>query len=357
MKDGNSKAWRVCKHASQAAISITAAGAGVVIGAGEFLYNTTSLLWYPDKEVEELEREVKNQSIRYDKVIRNKAAVLDSGIISGVVIADFVASPNSVPESVISAYEAAYPTLAATSTFTDAVQRYTDPEELRGFLAGIKGKLFEVQYVDYLNRGNLPDDYSAELASSANQPGWDIVITGPYQTVVDVLQLKATDSVSYVVESAKRYPDIDVVTTEEVYSQLLLHANIENIDIIDSGISEDSLAELIAESLDIGYGASEFLGAKIPVAALALIALSAYTEQDKNIYQKSFSFGGRSAKALIAMGVGGFVTGFSTWWIGLIGAVGTRLLADRGKQKRLRHRQLKDIVQNNEAVIKSYAYL
>ena len=357
MKNNQSLPWRFTKYASKVAAALGLTGIGAVKGASEFLYNTASLLWFSRERIETLDRQINDQSDRYEKVIRNKSATIDSGIIAGVVIAEYLSTPDTVPQEVELAFQAAYPNLAESSTFLEALQVYDDPAALRGFLAGIKGKLFEIQYVDYLNDGNLPDGFVAELAEVANQPGWDIAIIGPDQSLADVLQLKASDSVNYVIESARRYPDIDIVTTDEVYSQLLLHSNIENYEIINSGISEDSLVELIATSIEIGNGVSGFLDSKVPIASMALIAFSAFTEEQKTIYQKSFSFGDRSAKAMIALGVADFLTGFTTWWVGLLGAIGTRLLSDRGRIRRKRYRQLKDIVENNERIIKRYAYL
>ena len=304
-----------------------------------------------------MERQIDDQAERYQKVIRNKSAEIDAGIIAGVILADYLAAPDTVPEEIEQAFEAVYPNLAATGSFTETIERFDTPESLQGFLAGIKGKLFEVQYIEYLNSGNLPEGYLAELASTANQPGWDVAITGPDQAIVEMLQLKASDSVNYVMESAVRYPDIDIVTTEEVYSQLLLHSAAENYDIINSGITEDSLAELVETAADFTYGASGFMDTRIPIASLALIAFSSFSDKQKTLYAQSYSFGDRSAKTMIALYLGGFVSGFTTWWVGLLGAVGSRYIADRGRTARLRHKQLKQIVATNEQTIKRYAYL
>ncbi len=43
------------------------------------------------------------------------------------------------------------------------------------------------------------------------------------------MQAKVTDSGSYVQSAIERYPSIDVVTTEEVYSHLVVAAVGENI--------------------------------------------------------------------------------------------------------------------------------
>lgn len=88
-----------------------------------------------------------------------------------------------------------------------------DAHQLQGLIAGIKGKLFEIRYVDYLNDRHLPDGFHAELAHSANNQKWDISIFGDDGTMHNAIQLKATESVSYVHHALERCPNIDVVIT------------------------------------------------------------------------------------------------------------------------------------------------
>ena len=47
-------------------------------------------------------------------------------------------------------------------------------------------------------------------------PGWDLQIVDRFGERVDVLQLKATESMSYVKEHLERYPDIRVVVPEDL---------------------------------------------------------------------------------------------------------------------------------------------
>ena len=91
----------------------------------------------------------------------------------------------------------AYPEKAAAMNFKTAVENLDD-YQLDGFINGIKGKLFEIKYTDYLNDGNLSDGYQAAMAQaamaqSATQPGWDIAIRDSNGNIDDVLQLKATE--------------------------------------------------------------------------------------------------------------------------------------------------------------------
>ena len=86
----------------------------------------------------------------------------------------------------------------------------------------MKGKYFEILVRDRLNSGEsvgeivLGDGERALLVESANQAGWDLQIVDRSGEQVDLLQLKATESMSYVKEHLERYPDIKVVVPEDL---------------------------------------------------------------------------------------------------------------------------------------------
>jgi hypothetical protein len=86
-----------------------------------------------------------------------------------------------------------------------------DPDRLRGFFGGIKGKLFEIEYRDYLNDGHLPTGYIAELSVKANEPGVDILIKDSHGNIHDQLQAKAYETLAGVKEHLERYPEITPV--------------------------------------------------------------------------------------------------------------------------------------------------
>ena len=118
------------------------------------------------------------------------------------------------------AYRLAYPDMAVEVPFREAAREVAnDPDRLVGFISGVKGKLFETQYVDQLNGGKLPDGFHASLAQSATQPDWDIQIIDDHGHVVDLLQAKATDSMGYVQQALTQNPQIDVVTTDEAFKE------------------------------------------------------------------------------------------------------------------------------------------
>ena len=114
----------------------------------------------------------------------------------------------------------------------EALDEYSNigPDDLRGqseeylgkIADGLKGKYFEILVRDQLNSGDsvggivLGDGETVSLAESARQPGWDLLIRDRIGQQVDILQLKATASMSYIKEHLEKYPDIRVIVPEEM---------------------------------------------------------------------------------------------------------------------------------------------
>lgn len=179
-----------------------------VKSVGQTIYDTASLRIYSAEKVADLKSRMETQAREYGHLTAenpNQYRTLDSFVLGGDLLSDILA--NGASDEVKEAYAAAYPQESQYQSFEDAVRNQSD-EHLQGFLSGIKGKLFELRYEEFLNDGNLPDGYHAELANSATQPGWDLSIHGPDGHIAELLQLKATDSVSYVHQALERYPDI-----------------------------------------------------------------------------------------------------------------------------------------------------
>jgi hypothetical protein len=147
---------------------------------------------------------------------------VDTAIIGGVAVADILAGKIAewqIPSNVIEAFHAQYPSYGAS--FVQAVNNMaSDPDRLMGLVSGVKGKLFELEYADWLNHGHLPNGWTAELAHHANNPAWDIVIHDAHGHVDSLLQLKATESLSYVQKAIEAHPEIDVVVPHELYEKL-----------------------------------------------------------------------------------------------------------------------------------------
>jgi hypothetical protein len=259
-------------------------------------------------------------------------------VVGGITLGQALRNPASVPADVEQAFALAYPGLAQSESFSDAVGRMSS-DELVGLTSGVKGKLFELELVDHLNSGGLPDGFHAELAHSATQLGWDIQVTDAHGQVSELLQAKATESASYVKEALERYPDIDVSTTTEVHAQLVAMGLAQNGN--DSGISEAVLQAKVEAAAHAGsaFDASDLVPSSL---GLAVIALSVFMNKDPTLREKGAAFGSRSAKAGTSSAVGKMaMVATQTWWLGLIAGVGSSWLASRGHGKRDQYETLK----------------
>lgn len=334
---------------------IAGAAVGAVKGTASAVRDASGHLVSKDSVNSQL-RTVEMQSRRYRELTarfnerlrvggRQKAVLLDTLVVGGETLAAYMNS-GQVPEEIQRAYELAYPNVAATRSFADQVERL-DGQELMGFVSGVKGKLFELQYVDYLNEGHLPDGFHAELAASPTNPGWDIAIIGQDGALRDTIQAKATDSAAYVTSALEKNPQIDVVTTSEVQSHLVMQGFSESV--IDSGISEDALTAAVDGEME---GATTSMYWMPSAVSLALIAFSAYNQEGLSAYQKSHQFGERSSKSYLAyLAGGGLAVATNTWWIGVLGGMGSRLILGAGRKKRERLTQLKQLVHSNQVVL------
>ncbi len=156
----------------------------------------------------------------------------------------------------------------------DSLDAYSDAQ-LTGIVNSAKGKYFEYLVVEKLNSGQavgdvaLPAGYQAQLADSMNQPGWDLRIVDEDGAVSQLLQLKATESIGYIHDTLTRYPDIVILTTDEVANGVSANGMV-----LDSHIAETDVEEAVRTAIDqAGDGFLEqFADAFDPLLPLLVIA-------------------------------------------------------------------------------------
>jgi hypothetical protein len=300
---------------------------------------------YSAQKVDDLEHQVKAQGAMYRELLRERK-LQDSIFLGGESLFTLIGA-GIVPLDIQQAYEAAFPALSIETTFAEKVSQLESDEQLTGFVSAVKGKLFEMRYVEYLNNEKLPDGYIAELAASSTQAGWDIAILGPNKEVANLLQAKATDSVSYVQEALERYPAIDVVTTDEVYSHLVMTGVSESLS--NSGISNIELTEKLESAV---LNTDIDMDVLPPIFTLAFIAFTSYKDDSMTLYQKAKSAGSRSGKAYFSYIIGGGIAAITnTWWLGVLGSVTSRYISDSGLQKVAVVETLQKTIINNKLVI------
>lgn len=113
-------------------------------------------------------------------------------------------------------------------------------EQILGHVSHIVGITHEVLVVDAINTAGNGD--FASLFEATNHPVADIIITDS-EGVAREVQLKATDSISYINEHLNKNPDVDVIATDEVASA------INNEHVISSGYGNEELRRVVEQSL------------------------------------------------------------------------------------------------------------
>ena len=113
-----------------------------------------------------------------------------------------------------------------------------DEESITGHLNHIKGILFEQEYVELLEAQGMV----AKVFEATNHPVTDIAIFEGDE-IISEIQLKATDSISYVNATISEHPNIEIVTTSEVASQF------DPSVVTDSGIEGDALEQAVNDTL------------------------------------------------------------------------------------------------------------
>ena len=342
-------AEQVWEHKEEIAGGIVG-GAKGVYHMGQNIYGATIRDTGFEKRLEKL----KEQSEEYRTIcsrlcdkLSQKDMLLDSLGISVSVIHGYY-HIDYIPEEVEEAYKAAYPIKSQTDNLRDIIED-ADDTELAGLISGIKGKLFEMRYVDFLNDGHLPDGYEAVLAESATNPGWDIAILDNNGITVNELQMKATDSVDYIKTALERYPDIDIVTTEEVYNSVVMHEFADQV--INSCISNEELTSVVTETLesdsvDMDWG--------LPVIPMLLIGYSVYKKEGLSSFEKGTEFGDRYIQSYISYIAGGAVAVITnTWWLGLIASMGTKVFCKYGRVKFNKAKSLDRTISLNEKILKN----
>jgi hypothetical protein len=245
----------------------------------------------------------------FRRAVSNEDCV-DSALIGGVMLMDVIAgkvAEHQIPNDVVEAFHLQYPN---QGDFVNTVREHAhDPYALAGLINGIKGKLFEDRYVGWLNEGHLPDGFHAELAQAANNPGWDIAIKDSHGHISDVLQAKATTSMDYVHEALKAHPDIDVVTTSEVFDSLSQKGT-DLSDLVDSHQDLAGLTDHVDDGVSYAEAASD-VSFHIPAIAIGWAILQnvsryrkgtiAFDEAWRNVRRRiGLAFGAAGAGFLVA---------------------------------------------------------
>jgi hypothetical protein len=257
--------------------------------------------------------------------LQGETALLDA-IGASAAVYGLLTGPEALTPEMREAFSLAYPSVELNSLFGRSV------DELDGYINGWRGKYFEVLVSERLNAGEvvgsiyLADGQTAVLAESPVQRGWDLAIENADGTIAAELQLKATKSLGYIKAALERYPDIQVVATDEVA--------VLSEEILSSGISNDALTqELLAPMADLAQvTVDEVVSGFLPLLPIVILAVSEgrYVIAGRKSLHEALSDGAeRALKTSAAIGVGGIVALLDGGLLSLPAAMFTRVGIDR----------------------------
>jgi hypothetical protein len=133
---------------------------------------------------------------------------------------------------------------ASVEQITDHMrENYNSPEQIMGELNLIKGKLFERLVALYENGDS--DQWRAVLHEDESYPGSDIVFLNEETGQSVEVSLKATDNPYYVETALLKYPDIPLLTTEEV-----THFFAGDARVTGAALTDEELTQVTSENFD-----------------------------------------------------------------------------------------------------------
>ena len=205
---------------------------------------------------------------------RDERQILDVAALAADVPLDRITNLGLEPDTdpqLLDAFRLQYPNVSPESLIGSSEER------LSGLANGVKGKYFEVLVRDRLNAGErlgelqLEPGQVAKLAELPTQSGWDIQIVNEDGSIAEAIQLKATESMSYVKNALEKYPDIRVATPSEIdgAANEILNTSISNQQL--EQVTKAQLGELIEGMIKdlLDTGAEAALDS-IPFVAIAI---------------------------------------------------------------------------------------
>lgn len=238
---------------------------------------------------------------------------IDSAIIGGISVAEIIHGKIAewqIPPDVVDAFHRQYPQYG--QSFVEAVNHLSaDPARLMGLINGVKGKLFEIDYVTWLNAGHMPAGHTAELAANANNPAWDILIRDSHGHVNKLLQVKASENVEYVRQAISAHPNIDVVVPHELSERITQHGYLSD-HLVDSHQSLMGVNHSLADATSHAEAAG--IHFHLPFIAITFAVAQnflRYRKQEVTLEQAVMDAGRRGSLAVLASGVSWAVAHFT----------------------------------------------
>lgn len=255
----------------------------------------------------------------------NRESLLDITVAAASAQVAVGDGPEDIDPLLLKAIHDTNPTLTEKNLFA------LDGDALQGAVNTAKGKYFEYLVVDRLNQGQqvgpllLEPGQQAVLAESMTQPGWDLRIEDEHGAVVEYLQLKATDSVSYIRSALERYPDFQILATGEVADSGL---------VLDSGITDQELRTQVymgVDAVDVSLSESflDHFHPLLPLAAMALYEGRQLWVGQQSIDGFKLALARRSQRIVVTQTIGAAVYALDGGLLSFPAAIAGGLVFDR----------------------------
>lgn len=114
-----------------------------------------------------------------------------------------------------------------------------DENQLMGLVSATKGILHELEFIHIENSDG--DSVTASVFTDTNYPDYDVLLFDQNDSTWSSVQLKASDSTSYVQEWVDNHPEGEILVTEELA---------ENMGLPTSGSSNEELTVRTEDFLD-----------------------------------------------------------------------------------------------------------
>ena len=206
-----------------------------------------------------------------DQPPRLRGELLTTAAMAWLLARDFARFDGPLGTEFIAAIRDRYPDLAEASLtqIADHMAVY-DPDQLAGVISLIKGKLFERLVALHENADG--DGWQAVLHEDESFPGSDIELVNEATGEVVAISLKATGRPDYIEEALLRYPDIPLLTTDEVAARFagdprVTGSGFSNEELTE--VTEENFAQLLDQAAPLTT--AEVAGAGVALGALATL--------------------------------------------------------------------------------------
>lgn len=173
-----------------------------------------------------------------------RGEILPTVAMAAVLSSDWEKLSGPLGSEFIGAIRDRFPDLktADLSEISEHMNSY-DSEQISGVTNLIKGKLFERLVANAENTDD--DNWHANLHEDESNPGSDMILFNDESGESLEISLKATMSKAYIEDSLLKYPDIPIMTTEEISQKFA-----DDDMISGSGIANEEVESITKENFE-----------------------------------------------------------------------------------------------------------